>query len=137
MKQEKQQAGILKTKSQSYKKRKEFITKKTTELSVPRDVKACVVVCEPNEKKVETLPKNPENVREIINFYEDFSSKNSSNKRDSDPTIKAENPDDDTWLMGMSEQSIQDILREVDLKIEAVAKRIDFLKRKIAFNVPI
>ncbi|KAL3538012.1 hypothetical protein ACH5RR_001378 [Cinchona calisaya] len=99
------------------------------ELSVICDVKACIVVFEPNEKKVKTWPENPETVREIINLYEDFASKKESKNRDSEATVKAENLDEDSWLMRMSEESIQDILRETDLTIEVVAKKIDFLKR--------
>lgn len=154
VKQEKQNIGISKAKSLSYKKRKECIKKKTMELSVLCDIKACVVILEP-DGQIETWPENLDNVRDILNLYQDFNRKNNCNKdRAFEPSVKVETcPEiakvdddlgtkngckegrvtdavkqeawDDSWLVG---ESIQEILKEIDMKLEGLGKRIDFLK---------
>ncbi|XP_027109449.1 uncharacterized protein [Coffea arabica] len=77
-----------KVESLSCKKRKECIKKKTMELSVLCGIKACIVVVGPSGQ-VETWPRNPDDVRQIIAMYKDLAAKKGCQiKRFSESSVK-------------------------------------------------
>ncbi|KAL3516146.1 hypothetical protein ACH5RR_023048 [Cinchona calisaya] len=115
--QHKQQKKVgITAKSLCCKKRKECIKRKTRELSVLCDIRACLVVLGPNGE-VETWPENADNVREVIHMYQQFSTKNCcKNKRVFEPTVKVENPDD--HVEKIVEENREFDTAEVDSKFE-------------------
>ncbi|WMV28891.1 hypothetical protein MTR67_022276 [Solanum verrucosum] len=54
----------------NYKKKKETIEKKTRELSILCDIKACVILVDPNGE-VDTWPENPIDFNPIIQSYKE------------------------------------------------------------------
>lgn len=95
------------------KKREACVMKKTMELSVLCDVKACTIIVDA-DGSVETWPKNPSDLNSILDQYR----KRNSRKKQSDNVVVA------------AEDNPQDVLSKLNSKIEAVEKRIEFLKRK-------
>ncbi|XP_049349721.1 agamous-like MADS-box protein AGL82 [Solanum verrucosum] len=92
----------------NYKKKKETIEKKTRELSILCDIKACVILVDPNGE-VDTWPENPIDFNPIIQSYK-------------------ENLNHDQWLNDVFREANESLLVKLNSKLEVVEKRIEFLK---------
>ncbi|KAK3023416.1 hypothetical protein RJ639_042804 [Escallonia herrerae] len=103
----------------SYVKRKACIKKKAMELSTLCDIKVCSICLGP-AGDVETWPEKPNEVHAIINMYRD------KKKLEAGKSLK-EMADDGGFANGLSQESLHDLYREIDAKIEAVEQRVAFL----------
>ncbi|XP_055805318.1 uncharacterized protein LOC129874114 [Solanum dulcamara] len=115
----------------SYRKKKETIKKKTRELSILCDIKACAILLGPNGE-VDTWPENPSDFNPIIQSYK---RKEKIEDAIDDGFLKKKSKknnalfSDDQWLNDMmSRESKQSLLVKLNSKLEAVEKRIEFLK---------
>ncbi|KAL3516149.1 hypothetical protein ACH5RR_023051 [Cinchona calisaya] len=127
-KQQQKKVAIMRAKSFCCKKRRDCIKRKTRELSVLCDIKACLVVLGPNGE-VETWPENADDVREVIHMYQQFSAKNCcKNKRVFEPTVKVENPDD--HVEEIVKENLEFGTAEVDSKFEILDEKTGLLNEE-------
>ncbi|KAA8541785.1 hypothetical protein F0562_022937 [Nyssa sinensis] len=132
----------------SFKKRKESLKKKTMELSILCDIKACTVCLGPNGE-VDTWPENPSDVKAVIEMYKEKDHQGQIRQKVQlsdvldDKVQKAEKqidamkkecfkkviPDwDECLLDGLSMESLLELMSRFDSRMEAVNSRIEFLK---------
>ncbi|MCD7465552.1 hypothetical protein HAX54_001497 [Datura stramonium] len=100
----------MKAKKSAFLKRKACVMKKTMELSVLCDVKACAIIIDA-DGTVETWPKNSTDLNPILDRYRQ---KHSSNNKKQSNNV--------------------DVLSKLNSKIESVKTRIEFLKGKSIRN---
>ncbi|KAL2529287.1 uncharacterized protein Fot_21888 [Forsythia ovata] len=109
----------------SFNTRKESIKKKTMELSVLCDVKACAVIIAP-DGTVETWPENRNHVQEVIEIYKTCDRKRKRPQELDHGSKKKQN------VCFVSNQiqgpTNQELLKMIDVKLAQVKKRIQFLK---------
>ncbi|KAA8541784.1 hypothetical protein F0562_022936 [Nyssa sinensis] len=132
----------------AFKKRKESVKKKTMELSILCDIKACTICVGPNGG-VDTWPENPSDVIAVIEMYKEKGDQGQIRQKVQlsdvldDKVQKAEKqidalkkecfkkviPDWDECLIdGLSMESVVQLMACFDSKMEAVNNRIEFLK---------
>ncbi|KAL2541560.1 SRF-type transcription factor family protein [Abeliophyllum distichum] len=109
----------------SFKTRKESIKKKTMELSVLCDVKACAVIIAP-DGTVETWPENRNHVQEVIQIYKTCDRKR---KRPQELDHESKKNQNGCFVSNQNQgPTNQEFLRMIDVKLAQVKKRIQFLK---------
>ncbi|MCD7448709.1 hypothetical protein HAX54_045648 [Datura stramonium] len=125
---------MKKAKMLTYKKRKETIKKKTRELSILCDTKACAILVGPNGE-IDTWPENPTDLNPIIQSYKKSLVDGKRKVIDGGCLKKKSRKDHslfcndgDQWPNNMSRESKESLLVKLDFKLEAVKKRIEFLK---------
>ncbi|XP_010321181.2 agamous-like MADS-box protein AP3 [Solanum lycopersicum] len=120
----------------NYKKKKETIKKKTRELSILCDVKACVILVDPNGK-VDTWPENPTDFNPIIQSYKENLCHGKRKRIDDDGCFEKKSKknhalfcddDENQWLNDVFRESNESLLVKLNSKLEAVDRRIEFLK---------
>ncbi|XAR50562.1 hypothetical protein NMG60_11004917 [Bertholletia excelsa] len=129
-----------------YMKRKECIKKKTEELAVLCGINACSICFGP-DGEIDTWPENPAEVKAVIGMYRQCGNK--QNKKiqkffaglgerveeqgdaaEKSGPKKASFGWDDAWLHGLSTEFLNNFLKAVESKMEAVTFRIEQLKDK-------
>ncbi|KAG5604712.1 hypothetical protein H5410_026204 [Solanum commersonii] len=105
----------------NYKKKKETIKKKTRELSILCDIKACVILVDPNGE-VDTWPENPTDFNPIIQSYKENLFHGKRKRIDDDGCFEKK------WLNDVFRESNESLLVKLNSKLEAVERRIEFLK---------
>ncbi|XP_059643250.1 agamous-like MADS-box protein AGL103 [Cornus florida] len=117
-----------------FKKRRECLKKKTMELSVLCDINACMVCVGP-EGEIETWPENPSNVKKLIDVYKENCKKRQVIHKSADDDVlrkdgfKMVMPDwNEASLNGLSSESLMGFKGCLDSKLEAITKRIEFVK---------
>ncbi|KAL2529294.1 uncharacterized protein Fot_21895 [Forsythia ovata] len=108
----------------SFNTRKESIKKKTMELSVLCDVKACAVITAP-DGTVETWPENRNHVQEVIEIYKTCDRKRKWPQELDHGSKKKQNVCFSNQIQGPTNQ---ELLRMIDVKLAQVKKQIQFLK---------
>ncbi|KAH0669107.1 hypothetical protein KY285_023265 [Solanum tuberosum] len=120
----------------NYKKKKETIKKKTRELSILCDIKACVILVDP-DGEVDTWPENPTDFNPIIQSYKENLFHGKRKRIDDDGCFEKKSKknhalfcDDgeDQWLNDVFRESNESLLAKLNAKLEAVERRIEFLK---------
>ncbi|KAL3337252.1 hypothetical protein AABB24_029754 [Solanum stoloniferum] len=120
----------------NYKKKKETIKKKTRELSILCDIKACVILVDPNGE-VDTWPENPTDFNPIIQSYKENLFHGKRKRIDDDGCFQKKSKknhalfcDDgeDQCLNDVFRESNESLLVKLNSKLEAVERRIGFLK---------
>ncbi|XP_049404328.1 agamous-like MADS-box protein AGL82 [Solanum stenotomum] len=120
----------------NYKKKKETIKKKTRELSILCDIKACVILVDP-DGEVDTWPENPTDFNPIIQSYKENLFNGKRKRIDDDGCFEKKSKknhalfcDDgeDQWLNDVFRESNESLLVKLNSKLEAVERRIEFLK---------
>ncbi|KAL3368486.1 hypothetical protein AABB24_009377 [Solanum stoloniferum] len=120
----------------NYKKKKETIEKKTRELSILCDIKACVILVDP-DGEVDTWPENPTDFNPIIQSYKENLFHGKRKRTDDDGCFEKKSKknhalfcDDgeDQWLNDVFRESNESLLVKLNSKLEAVERRIEFLK---------
>lgn len=120
-KKKKSGAAIEKARSKTYNSRKECIKKKAKELSTLCDIKACMLCFGP-DGIWETWPENPNEVDRLIKSYRKY-------HEDRDGISNKKKKGLINWESKKKNKSMDEVLlREVDLKMEAVTSRIELLK---------
>ncbi|OIT21656.1 PREDICTED: uncharacterized protein LOC109218635 [Nicotiana attenuata] len=97
-------------------KRKACVLKKTMELSILCDIKACAIIVDA-DGTVESWPKYPTDLNPILDRYKQYSLK--KQKKNNDVVVDVENT-----------KGKENVLLALDSKIEAVKRRIEFLNGK-------
>ncbi|CAK9164955.1 unnamed protein product [Ilex paraguariensis] len=110
----------------SFKKRKDCVLRKTMELAVLCDIKACAVVFGP-DGEVETWPENPRDLKALIHNYKEYNHDHTGKKQSSRKVVFP-NRDDDHQLDRLSKQSLRDLLKVIECKLETVRDRVEFLQ---------
>ncbi|CAK9187006.1 unnamed protein product [Ilex paraguariensis] len=117
--------GNDRAKRLSFKKRKDCVLRKTMELAVLCDIKACAVVFGP-DGEVETWPENPRDLKALIHNYKEYDHDHPGKKQYLRQEIFPKKDDNDNWLDRLSGQ--RDLLKVIECKLETVRNRVEFLK---------
>ncbi|XP_022891946.1 uncharacterized protein LOC111406806 [Olea europaea var. sylvestris] len=114
----------LKAKKKAFLARKECIKKKTMELSVLCEVKACAVILGP-DGKIETWPENRSDVQDVIDLFKKDCLNNKKRKHNNnDHGCKKKQ------VLGGDEGAVENFLKKVENKLDQVKKRIKEIKTK-------
>ncbi|CAI9767820.1 unnamed protein product [Fraxinus pennsylvanica] len=120
---------VLRAKKKAFLTRKECIKKKTMELSVLCDVKACTVIIGP-DGQVETWPENRSDVREVINLYRNGSLNNKRKQQYDDRGCNKKQVLGGDKGAKNRALNPEEFLKKLEAKIDQVNKQIQFVKSK-------
>ncbi|CAI9767824.1 unnamed protein product [Fraxinus pennsylvanica] len=109
--------------------RKECIKKKTMELSVLCDVRACAVILGP-DGQIETWPENRSDVREVINLYRNGSLNNKRKQQYDDRSCNKKQVLGGDKGAKNRALNLEEFLKKLEGKIDQVKKQIQTVKSK-------